>query len=275
MTVHHKDPCPCGSGKRYKHCHLPIDQARNRSAFAGFGIAVLVIAVGGLAFALGVGRPGGWLSPKPKDAGPPRAATTTTAAAGSGTTAGAGDVSGAQPPVPEEGAFGGIRPGAGANAMAPTTQQQGTTVQMPSPGVALAPGENPKPWEYDVARNRHYDPSPGHQHWHQGPPPANPDQMNVTPQVTTSSGSSNVKVSASQVTVAQSEPLAPGENPAPWQYDAKKNRYYDPRPEHRHWHPGQPPATPPAPTGVPTPASTPAPAPAPAASSSPGGTPGK
>ncbi len=21
------DPCPCGSGKKYKHCHLPIDEA--------------------------------------------------------------------------------------------------------------------------------------------------------------------------------------------------------------------------------------------------------
>src|SRR5215813_8538724 len=21
------DPCPCGSGKKYKHCHLPIEEA--------------------------------------------------------------------------------------------------------------------------------------------------------------------------------------------------------------------------------------------------------
>src|SRR5688572_15887564 len=25
--VGRNDPCPCGSGKKYKHCHLPIEEA--------------------------------------------------------------------------------------------------------------------------------------------------------------------------------------------------------------------------------------------------------
>ena len=29
---------------------------------------------------------------------------------------------------------------------------------------------SPKPWEYDVILNKHWDPV--HQHWHDGPPPA-------------------------------------------------------------------------------------------------------
>jgi hypothetical protein len=37
---------------------------------------------------------------------------------------------------------------------------------------AGAPMRQGKPWEYDAASNMHFDPSPGHQHWHQGPPPA-------------------------------------------------------------------------------------------------------
>lgn len=32
-----------------------------------------------------------------------------------------------------------------------------------------APGQ---PWEHDVRNNRHWDPRPGHQHWHSGPPPS-------------------------------------------------------------------------------------------------------
>ncbi len=31
MKVGRNDLCPCGSGKKYKHCHLPIDEAREAS----------------------------------------------------------------------------------------------------------------------------------------------------------------------------------------------------------------------------------------------------
>ena len=31
-------------------------------------------------------------------------------------------------------------------------------------------------------------------------------------------------------------------NPRPYQYDPVNNQYWDPRPGHVHWHPGQPPA---------------------------------
>ena len=46
MSVNHKDACPCGSGKRYKHCHQPIDAARRRNLLV-FGAAVVVVAVAG------------------------------------------------------------------------------------------------------------------------------------------------------------------------------------------------------------------------------------
>jgi hypothetical protein len=28
MSTGRNDPCPCGSGRRYKKCHLPLDDAR-------------------------------------------------------------------------------------------------------------------------------------------------------------------------------------------------------------------------------------------------------
>ena len=31
---------------------------------------------------------------------------------------------------------------------------------------------NPTPWQYDPATNKHWDPRPGHVHWHTGLPPA-------------------------------------------------------------------------------------------------------
>src|SRR5688572_11656617 len=48
MPVHHKDPCPCGSGKRYKHCCLPREGARRQRTltFAGLGFLAVVTGAG-------------------------------------------------------------------------------------------------------------------------------------------------------------------------------------------------------------------------------------
>ena len=35
--VGRNDPCPCGSGKKYKHCHMKEDMARNNTASNGQG----------------------------------------------------------------------------------------------------------------------------------------------------------------------------------------------------------------------------------------------
>jgi hypothetical protein len=119
----------------------------------------------------------------------------------------------------------------------------------PSSSSALAPGENPAPWQYDVAKNRHYDPRSGHQHWHNGPPPSDTSQAGGISTsgpgtVTVTGGGAGLTPTVTTKTVPMTggtTPLAPGENPAPWEYDAAKNRHFDPRDSHRHWHSGPPP----------------------------------
>jgi hypothetical protein len=233
MTVHHKDLCPCGSGKRYKHCHLPIDQQRRKRALFVALVSAAVVAVAATGWAMWQGRS------KTQSA----LATQAGAAAGGATNAGTPGAGGADA---GPNAFGGVAPG--YDGRSPTPAQQGTTVQVGGNNGALAPGENPKPWEYDVAKNRHYDPTPGHQHWHTGPPPADPSKPQVTTipstgvTATTSSGAP-VKISGTSVVqVAPSTALAPGENPKPYEYDAAQDRYFDPSPGHNHWHTGKPPA---------------------------------
>lgn len=38
-----------------------------------------------------------------------------------------------------------------------------------------------------------------------------------------------------------SSPALPTRTGTPWEYDEETNSYYDPRPGHEHWHPGEPP----------------------------------
>lgn len=64
--------------------------------------------------------------------------------------------------------------------------------------------QNPEPWQYDQASNKHWNPTPGHEHWHDGPPPDG---------------------------VVQG-----GSIPEPWEYDAINDQHW--HPEHAHWHPG-------------------------------------
>lgn len=55
-----------------------------------------------------------------------------------------------------------------------TTASGATGLQLgtPAPGTpGGAPARTGTPWEHDETTNHHWDPRPGHQHWHQGPPP--------------------------------------------------------------------------------------------------------
>ncbi len=65
----------------------------------------------------------------------------------------------------------------------------------------------PKPWEYNERTNQHWDPTPGHQHWHPGPPPVQTGAEATTPE--------------------------------PWFYNEQTDQYWDPG--HNHWHDGKPP----------------------------------
>ncbi len=251
MTVHQKDDCPCGSGKRYKHCHGPIDEAKKRRVWT-FAIATVgAIVVGGAAW-------GAWQSTR-SAGGTAVAARDSAGAAGPGGTVVlnergevvSGDVSGAVAPSPST--FGIVQPGMSGRAPIPTSTV-GTTIPV-APKGALAPGEHPGRWEYDVAKNRHYDPRPDHMHWHNGPPPSDTTQAVVTaPRQLKLDEKGNI-IGETQARVAGSAPsvtpsvgawagghqaLAPGEKPKDWEYDAKNDRYYDPG--HGHWHSGKPPA---------------------------------
>lgn len=37
------DPCPCGSGKKYKNCHMGKDQSGNTSKLGMIGLAIAII----------------------------------------------------------------------------------------------------------------------------------------------------------------------------------------------------------------------------------------
>lgn len=57
MSVSRNDPCPCGSGKKYKKCCLGADEEKRRQHNAmlrniAIGIAVVAVALG---FGVGAG----------------------------------------------------------------------------------------------------------------------------------------------------------------------------------------------------------------------------
>ena len=82
------------------------------------------------------------------------------------------------------------------------------TSQTSAPDIA-----DPQPWQYDPDTNKHWNPNPGHRHWHDGtPPPAN---LRADPDIL---------------------------NPQPWQYDPDTNKHWDPG--HSHWHSGPSPVSP-------------------------------
>jgi hypothetical protein len=229
MSVRHKDPCPCGSGKKYKHCHLKKDlEKRQHGVWMLLG-AVVVIGAAVLYFALGGGVPwGGGRAGAPAGTSLP---VTTGAPPVTGTTTATG---------------------------ATTVASAASKDQSPLPG-----GGAPQPWQYDAPRNRFWHPD--HAHWHDGPPPDPSQRTAATP---TTSGTapataavppgaagqpratvtrlpdpvSNAmsKINQPAPVAVDQTPLPGGLMPTPNYYDAVKNRYWSA--EHYHWHPGRPPA---------------------------------
>ncbi len=65
--------------------------------------------------------------------------------------------------------------------IAATTPASAPTFTLPGAGPAAEhTGPTPEPWFYDEANNQHWNPTPGHNHWHQGPPPP-PEQRSNQP----------------------------------------------------------------------------------------------
>ena len=55
---------------------------------------------------------------------------------------------------------------------APATVPPSFQVQPPMPAATpAAPARQGAPWEFDPVTNMHWDPRPGHEHWHSGAPP--------------------------------------------------------------------------------------------------------
>jgi len=104
-----------------------------------------------------------------------------------------------------------------------------------------ADAASPEPWEYDAARNQHYNPLPGHEHWHDGPPPQNADGTLNT---------ATVPIPIQQQ-VPVTQPVAPLEpatqpttapddgSPQPWDYDEVNDRHWNPGTQ--AWDTGMPP----------------------------------
>lgn len=141
MSTGLKQPCPCGSGKRYKHCCLNRDRKRNRN---GFSIALAVVAVLATVTIYAVSAR-------------ERASRTRLPLSSPGSTS-------QRLPSPP-GTAAATSNGATVRA---TAKQGGIPVTSPDQSP-LPGGVTPKPWQYDAPRNRHWDPT--HKHWHTGPPP--------------------------------------------------------------------------------------------------------
>jgi hypothetical protein len=210
-----KDPCHCGSGKRYKHCHMPQERTKSMNAFWLFIGPAFVVLIIGIAL---------WAKQSNETAVP---------AAGGGRGAptvagGSMRASANQDPLPggraaEDWEFDETNdrhwnPDHGhwhEGPPPPPEMRVQETSSETNPNVA-----SPEPWQYDPASNQYYD--PGHEHWHSGPPPPPAQRTTVSTQARPATGNPNIP------------------NPEPWQYDALSNRHFNPN--HGHWHNGPPPA---------------------------------
>jgi len=116
--------------------------------------------------------------------------------------------------------FGLWKPSADSPADPATTPPvSATPVLTPGAAPSATPtAGNPKPYEYDAANNRHWDPA--HGHWHPGAPP------NAT---------SNFGDASLLNPAAQTPATATAGQPEPLEYDEANNRHWNPA--HGHWHP--------------------------------------
>jgi hypothetical protein len=59
MQPSRNDPCPCGSGRKYKHCHAGKDAEKPRSSgILLVGLLALLVAGGAIAVVIGIARGG-------------------------------------------------------------------------------------------------------------------------------------------------------------------------------------------------------------------------
>ena len=98
-----------------------------------------------------------------------------------------------------------------------------------------AVARTPADWEYNPITNQHWDPRLGHEHWHSGPPPQNPESLPTTPDV----GEITLGNGISPAATIDSDLPPALLNPEPWQYDPARNQHWFA--EHGHWHDGLPP----------------------------------
>ncbi len=91
--------------------------------------------------------------------------------------------------------------------------------------------QNPRHYQYDPLTNKHWVAGPGHDHWHNGQPPANVGTATL--------GSGTTIVNSGSL--SSPNPNIP--NPTPGQYDPVTDRYWHaPAGGNAHWHNGRPPA---------------------------------
>lgn len=169
-TPGRNDPCPCGSGRKYKNCHAGRASFGER-AVAGIRLPwVIGIAVAAVAILIGVSmlyNRGPGISRGP--------AQPLSSAPASGAMPGAWEYDSLTNKHfdPGHGHWHDGPPPANASQQTPTLPSSPSTSitggAVPAPPSVPA-GTTPQPWQYDAATNRHYDPT--HGHWHQGPPPA-------------------------------------------------------------------------------------------------------
>jgi len=100
-----------------------------------------------------------------------------------------------------------------------------------------AEAANPEPWEYNASTNQHYNPLPGHEHWHDGPPPQNPAG-------TLNTATLPVPVQQQVPTVPTAAPVQPAGDPADgspedWEYNAGNDSHWNPVTQ--TWDAGMPP----------------------------------
>lgn len=146
------DPCPCGSGKKFKHCCLGKVEAKSRSLRTPLLVAGLgALVVAGVVVANRPSPPS--RSPQPTAAPVPSAALPSTT------------------PAPWQYDPVSNRhwdPGHGHWHDGPPPRQPATS-EVSTTTTFSGNATNPPAWFFDAAANRHWHPE--HQHWHDGPPP--------------------------------------------------------------------------------------------------------
>jgi hypothetical protein len=196
--VGRNDPCPCGSGKKYKNCHegrQGLGSLRARGPW--LWIPVAVVALAATAFAVLRPKTPATLRPfnntttttttattsastplTPSNGTAPAPIATTTSPTASATAPASGTPQAWQYD-PATNRHWDPNHGHWHDGPAPPESQRGssapTTTMTPAPGPTSAQGTptgaTPAPWTYDAATNQHWDPN--HGHWHSGPPPTN------------------------------------------------------------------------------------------------------